>query len=85
MSALVGPSRSTQHDGTVAIEVAPSGTIGMVLESGVGGKCAVIKEWARLPDGKFGIIQTHGGVRLRDVILKVNDKDCTELSFTAVS
>lgn len=81
MSALLGPNRTTQHDGSVQIEVPSAGPYGMILDAGSDGKGAVIKEWAKLPNGKFGIIQTHGGVRLNDCILKINDTDCTYLSF----
>jgi len=43
----------------------------------------VIKRWERMPDGKFGPVQTHGGVRLGDAVLRMNDTDLSTLSFGA--
>ncbi len=79
--AALGPKSSTQHDGTVSIEVNPDGPYGIVTAAGPNGRCAVIKEWSRMPDGKFGALQIHGGIRLGDFIVRVNDIDCTGLTF----
>ena len=84
MSSLVGPNRTTEHDGFVTIEVPPSSQYGIVLAAGLKGECAVIKRWERLADGKFGPIQTHGGVRLNDIVLRMNDTDLTSLPFSQV-
>jgi len=54
------------------------------VSAGLNGKCATIKRWEKLPDGKFGPIQVHGGVRLNDVVLRVNDVDLTTLPFAQV-
>jgi hypothetical protein len=48
------------------------------------GKCAIVKGWDRLPSGKFGPVQTHGGIRLNDYVLRVNDQDLTTLPFNDV-
>jgi len=81
MASLTGPSRTTQHDGLVTVEVPVSGPYGMTLGPGHNGRCGLIKQWDRLPNGKFGPIQVHGGVRLGDYVLRVNDLDVTTLSF----
>jgi hypothetical protein len=52
--------------------------------AGLNGNCATIKRWEKLPDGKFGPIQVHGGVRLNDVVLRVNDVDLTMLPYAQV-
>lgn len=48
------------------------------------GMCAVIKSWERLPGGKFGPIQKHGGVRVGDWLIRINDFDCTTQRFSQV-
>lgn len=84
MSALVGPAKSTAHDGMVTLEVSPSGPYGLVLDPGINGQCAIIKRWERLGNGKFGPVQTHGGMKLNDAILRVNEQDLTTLPFSQV-
>lgn len=84
MAALTGPSRSTQHDGHVTIEVPLSGPYGFQLEAGKNGQCAQIVGWERLPGGKFGVVQKHGGVRIHDYLLRVNEFDCVAAPFAQV-
>lgn len=37
------------------------------------GKAAVIKAFEKLPSGKFGVIQKHGGVHSGDVLFAINE------------
>ena len=84
LGSTTGPKKSTQHDGQVSIEVDPVGPYGMHLEAGPGGVAAAITFWERLPTGKFGAIQRHGGVRIGDLVVRVNDLDCALLAFNQV-
>ena len=47
---------------TISIEVPPDGPYGIRLGPDVGRHAAVILDWQRLPNGRDGIIQKHGGV-----------------------
>ena len=78
-----GPKKSTQHDGRVAVEVDPSGPYGIQVEAGPDGQSAVIKAWEKV-GGKFGIVQRHGGVRIGDMVVRVNELDCVMLRFNNV-
>lgn len=81
MAALTGPRQSTQHDGVVQIEVDVTGPYGIHLGECPGGCSAQITSWERLPNGKFGIIQRHGGVKIGDLVVRVNDVDCSITPF----
>ena len=85
MAALTGPRQSTQHDGVVQIEVDVTGPYGIHLGECPGGCSAQITSWERLPNGKFGIIQRHGGVKIGDLVVRVNDVDCSILLFCRLS
>ena len=74
----VGPELNTAVGDTVLIQVASEGPYGVVFEPDKTGSAAVIKSWERLPGGKFGAIQKHGGVHVGDVLFAVND---TQLDY----
>ena len=75
-----GPSKSTDHDPVVSIKVPTRGPYGVLLEDDGAGCSAVVKAFERLPSGKFGPIQKHGGVRVGDVLVGINEvwfsKEC---------
>ena len=48
------------------------------------GRCAIILQWEKLPDGKSGPVERHGGVRLGDVLIGVNETPTAELTFGQV-
>jgi hypothetical protein len=59
------------------VSVSATGPYGVSIESDKFGHAAVIKAWVRLPNGKFGQIQKHGGVNLGDVLVAINDINIT--------
>jgi len=73
-----GPDVNTAVGDTVIIQVASEGPYGVVFEADRNGSAAVIKSWERLPGGKFGVIQKHGGVHVGDVLFAVNE---TQLDY----
>lgn len=83
-AVITGPNRSTQTEGYVKIEVPLEGPYGVRLESDKDGRGATIKAWERGAGGRLGPIQKHGGIRIGDVLLSINDYDCTEVSFDSV-
>lgn len=55
------------------LSVSATGPYGVVIEADKFGHSCVIKSWMRMPNGKFGQIQKHGGVNLGDVLVAIND------------
>ncbi len=70
---LSGVSKDTAAGDIVSIIVPVDGPYGIILEPDRDGHAAVIKAFERMPDGKFGIIQKHGGVHYGDVLFQIND------------
>lgn len=83
-TSVTGPELNTSVGDTVIIPVASDGPYGVVLEADRDGNCAIIKSWERLPGGKFGPIQKHGGVHLGDALYAVNDNIMTFVSHAQV-
>ena len=81
---VTGPPKSTEFDGIVTISVGTRGPYGFVLEPDSSGRSGVIKAWEKLPGGKSGPVERHGGVRLGDVLIGVNDIATAELPFRQV-
>ena len=44
------------------------------------GNAAVIRQWDRLPNGKFGPVQKHGGIHYGDVLFAINDTKLESLT-----
>lgn len=63
------------------VSVPSTGPYGVVIEADRFGHAAVVKSWSRLPSGKFGPIQKHGGVNIGDVLVSINDINVTDTSF----
>ena len=55
-----------------------------LLRAGPGGNAAMLVAWERLPNGKFGPIQRDGGVRLGDILLRLNTVDLHQRRFEDV-
>lgn len=68
-----GPSQDTSVGDIVIINVPSDGPYGAMFEPDRDGCAAVVKAWERMPNGKFGIIQKHGGIHYGDVLFAVND------------
>ena len=83
-SMSAGPKKSTDHDRVVSVGVPTVGPYGVTMEDDGRGKAAVIRAWEKLPDGRFGAVQRHGGVRVGDVLVGVNETPTAELPFPQV-
>lgn len=59
------------------LSVSATGPYGVSVEPDKFGHAAVVKNWVRLPNGKFGQIQKHGGINLGDVLVAINDINIT--------
>lgn len=53
--------------------MSPDGPYGVRFEPDADGHSAVIKVWERLPNGKFGPLQKHGGLHYGDILFSIND------------
>lgn len=69
----VGPLKDTAVGDIVIINVDSEGPYGVSLEADEDGCAAVIKGFEKLPNGKFGPLQKHGGVHYGDVLFAIND------------
>jgi hypothetical protein len=69
----LGPSKDTAVGEIVMITLTGIDAHGLKLGPDRDGNSACIKAFERLPNGKFGSIQRHGGVHVGDVLLAIND------------
>ena len=69
----IGPSSDTAAGDLVIILVNPDGPYGVNFESDSFGNAAVIRSFDRLPNGKLGPLQRHGGLHIGDVLFSVNE------------
>ena len=44
----------------------------------------MVKAWERLPNGKFGPLQKHGGIHYGDVLFAINDIALDIIPFSEV-
>ena len=72
-SGAGGPELDTAVGDTVIVTVPSDGPYGVILQADSEGNAAVVKAWERLPNGKFGLLQKHGGIHYGDVLYGVND------------
>eukprot|EP00518_Triparma_eleuthera_P002874 CAMPEP_0182467004 /NCGR_PEP_ID=MMETSP1319-20130603/13072_1 /TAXON_ID=172717 /ORGANISM="Bolidomonas pacifica, Strain RCC208" /LENGTH=419 /DNA_ID=CAMNT_0024667051 /DNA_START=233 /DNA_END=1488 /DNA_ORIENTATION=+ len=68
----------------VTVDVGQQGPYGALLRAGPSGNAAVLVAWERLPSGKFGPIQKSGGVRLGDVLVRLNSVELHQRRFEDV-
>ena len=57
----------------VSVSVSADGPYGVMFEADQDGHAAVVRAFDRLPNGKFGPIQKHGGIHIGDVMYAIND------------
>ncbi len=79
-----GPSKDTAAGDVVIISVPSDGPYGVMFEPDRDGNAAVIKAWERLPNGKFGQLQKHGGLHYGDVLFQINDNHLDVVPFKDV-
>ena len=80
--AEVGPVSDTAVGDVVVIQVSPDPPYGVIFEPDTDGCAAVIKAWERLPKGKFGPLQKHGGLHYGDVLIAVGDTPTDVMTFS---
>jgi len=77
---------SNTSAGDIVVLAVPAATaLGILVEADREGHAAVVRSWERLPNGKFGPVQKHGGVHIGDVVMSINDTAVTQLPFSDVS
>ena len=64
----------------VAIAVPPDGPYGINLRPDENGNAAVVHSFDKLPNGKFGPVQKHGGVHYGDILFEINDTPLSSIS-----
>ena len=79
-----GVSKDTAAGDTVSVSVTPDGPYGVVFEADQDGHAAVVKAFDRLPNGRFGPIQKHGGIHIGDVMFAINDSKLDVVSHREV-
>jgi hypothetical protein len=65
---------------TVTIQVPADGPYGVNLRPDESGNAAVVHSFDKLPNGKFGPIQKHGGVHYGDILFEINDTNLSSVS-----
>jgi hypothetical protein len=76
-----GPATDTAAGDIVAISVPADGPYGVNFVADSDGFAAIIHSFDRLPNGKFGPLQKHGGLHYGDVLFEINDVPLANLSF----
>jgi hypothetical protein len=84
MADVRGPAADTRAGDVVSIVVSPDGPYGVVFIPDVDGCAAVVETFDRLPTGKFGPIQRHGGIQIGDVLFEINDTSLLNCKFADV-
>ena len=74
----------TQAGDAVAIVVSPDGPYGVNFIPDSEGCAAVVDTFDRLPNGKFGPVQKHGGVHYGDVLFEINDTSLMNVKYSEV-
>lgn len=65
---------------TVIIQVPADGPYGVSLRPDDNGNAAVVHAFDKLPNGRFGHIQKHGGVHYGDILSEINDTPLCNVS-----
>ncbi len=82
---VTGPDVDTKTGDIVSIEVPNVGPYGITLGPDKSGQGALIVSWSKLPDGRYGTVQRHGGVHIGDAILMVNNSSLAHISHRDAS
>lgn len=75
---------NTAAGDVVTISLPIEGPYGILLDPDKEGCAAVVRSWERLPNGKFGPIQKHGGVHIGDVLWSINETNLSQSPFSEV-
>jgi hypothetical protein len=67
---------------TVIIQLPTDGPYGVNLKPDEQGNAAVVVSFDKLPNGKFGPVQKHGGVHYGDVLVEINDTLLSSVSHS---
>lgn len=65
----------------MTIAVPPDGPYGIIFSPDNDGCAAVVRNFEKLPNGKFGPVQRDGGVHIGDVLVEVNDTSLMNRKF----
>lgn len=76
-----GPAADTAAGEVVLINLPSDGPYGVNFAADEDGNALVVKVFDRLPNGKFGPIQKHGGVHYGDVLFEINDTSLMNVPF----
>lgn len=71
--SIQGPSSDTLAGDIVVLSVPLNGPYGVNFVPDQDGCAAIVKSFDKLPNGKFGPIQKHGGIHYGDVLFEIND------------
>jgi hypothetical protein len=74
----------TKAGDTIVLQVPPDGPYGVNLIPDESGNAAVVHGFDKLPNGKFGPIQKHGGIHFGDVLTEINDTPLSSVSHIEV-
>jgi hypothetical protein len=83
-SQLTGPTCDTASGDIVPITLQSISSDGVNFVPDSDGCAAVIKSFDKLPNGKFGPFQKHGGLHYGDVLFEINDITLSALPFAEV-
>lgn len=72
MDQSAGLTSDTSAGDAVVITVNVDGPYGVNFEPDEDGKAAVIRTFEKLPNGKFGPLQKHGGLHYGDILVSIN-------------
>lgn len=81
---MAAATKDTNAGDIVAIQVPPDPPYGVKLVPDATGNAAVIQSFEVLPNGRFGVIQKHGGVHYGDVLVEINDQPLQHLQHQEV-
>lgn len=76
-----GPQTDTAAGEVVIVNVSADGPYGANFVPDPDGFAAVIQSFDRLPNGKFGPLQKHGGLHAGDVLFEINDTPLSAMPF----
>ena len=84
MSAAHGPNTSTAVGEVVSVALSGDASFGVNFSPDASGIGAFVGSWDRVSGGKFGPIQSHGGVHLGDFLCALNDTQLDHIPFAEV-
>lgn len=82
--SLRGPTADTLAGDLVEIQLNPDPSYGVSFSADSDGCAAIVISFDLLPNGKFGMIQKHGGVHAGDVLFEINDINLSNMKHEEV-